>query len=282
MSADGHIDYEHLKAVVWDVVHFLDNVIEANNYPLAKIEELTRANRKIGLGVMGFADLLISLGIPYNSEEAVKTAEEVMGFIQKESKAASAHLGKTRGNFPNYPGSVYDSPETPFMRHATTTTIAPTGTISIIAGCSSGIEPIFAISFVRKVLDGEELVEAHPLFRKIAQERGFYSEELMKKIAEKGSIKDFAEIPEDVRRVFVVSHDVDPSWHIRIQAAFQKHTDNAVSKTINFPFSATPEEVYQAYISAYQTRLQGTDNLPRRQPRGAGAQHPAQDPIPAG
>ena len=148
-------------------------------------------------------------------------------------------------------------PNSPFMRHATTTTIAPTGTISIIAGCSSGIEPIFAISFVRKVLDGEELLEAHPLFRKVALERGFYSEALMKRIAEKGSIKDFAEIPEDVRRVFVVSHDVDPSWHIRIQAAFQKHTDNAVSKTINFPLSATPEDVSQAYISAFNLGCKG-------------------------
>jgi len=254
---DGQLDYAALKDLVHTAVHFLDNVIDANNFPLEIIREHTLKNRKIGLGVMGFADMLLLLGIPYNSDEAVRTAEEVMAFIQKESQAASAALAEKRGNFPTFPGSRYDGNGLGRMRHATTTTIAPTGTISILAGCSSGIEPLFAVSYVRRVLEGTELVEVHPLFEELARRRGFYSPELMRHIAQTGTIRDIKEIPKDVRRLFVTAHETSPQWHIRIQAAFQKYTDNAVSKTVNFPRQAAPEDVRQVYFMAYEMGLKG-------------------------
>lgn len=251
------IDYDSLKETVWYAVRFLDNVIDMSKYPLPQIEKITRGNRKIGLGVMGWADLLIQLMIPYDSEEAIRLAEKIMGFIQREAHEASKQLAKERGVFPNFEKSIFkDKPDCRY-RNATVTTIAPTGTLSIIAGCSSGIEPLFAICFVRNVLEGEKLIEVNPYFEKIAKERGFYSKELMEKIAEKGSIKDMEEIPEDIRRVFVTAHDIAPEWHVRMQAAFQKYTDNAVSKTVNLPHDATIEDVKKVFDLAYKLRLKG-------------------------
>ncbi len=249
------VDWEGLKDITWKAVHFLDNVIEVNKYPLTQIEEMTKANRKIGLGVMGWADMLIRLGIPYNSPDAVVLAEEVMGFMQKEGKNASAALAEKRGVFPNYTGSIYDGKIR--LRNGTVTTIAPTGTLSIIAGCSSGIEPLFAVSYVRTVMEGTKLIEVNPHFEEVAKGRGFWTRKLMEQVAEKGSLHGFTEIPEEVRKVFVTAHDITPLEHVKMQGAFQKYVDNAVSKTVNFPHHASPKDVEDVYLLAYKLGCKG-------------------------
>ncbi|MDA8083329.1 MAG: vitamin B12-dependent ribonucleotide reductase [Nitrospiraceae bacterium] len=255
MVVDKAVDYPKLQKTVWKAVHFLDNVIDVNRYPIKKIEETTKSNRKIGLGVMGWADMLIQMGVPYNSDSAISLAEDVMGYIQKEAKNASAALAAERGVFPNYEGSIYDGQVK--MRNATVTTIAPTGTLSIIAGCSSGVEPLFAVSFVRNVMEGTKLIEVNPHFEKVAKERGFWSRDLMERIADAGSLHDFAEIPDDVKAVFVTAHDISPVEHVAMQAAFQKYIDNAVSKTVNFPHDATPKDVEDVYMLAYELNCKG-------------------------
>jgi len=257
MVQDGQIDWTRLKEVVHLAVHFLDNVIEINRYPLPQIADMTYANRKIGLGVMGWADMLIKLGIPYNSIEAFGLGEKVMKFINDEGHDAARELANVRGPFPNFKGSVFDKRSEPSIRNATITTIAPTGTISIIANASSGIEPIFAVSFIRQVLDNDILIDVNPLFEKIARDQGFYSDELMEKIAEHGSIQAVEGIPAEVRRLFVTAHDITTEDHIRMQAAFQKYTDNAVSKTVNFTKNATVEDVKKVYELAYQLDCKG-------------------------
>jgi len=256
MVEDGKINWEKLRETVRNAVHFLDNVIDANKYSMKQIEEITKANRKIGLGVMGFADILIRLGIRYDSEEALRLAENLMKFIEEESHKKSVEIGEERGSFPNFERSIWkDTYEA--MRNATVTTIAPTGSISIIAGCSSGIEPIFAISFIRNVLGGTRLFETNPLFEMIAKKRGFYSAKLLEEIAKTGSVQKIEGVPEDIKRLFVTALDIEPEWHIRMQATFQKYTDNAVSKTVNLPSEASVEDVRKVFELAWKLKCKG-------------------------
>jgi ribonucleoside-diphosphate reductase alpha chain len=251
------IDYPRLARTVKSGVRFLDNVIDVNKFPLEQIGEMTRKTRKIGLGIMGFADMLVMLDVPYDSEEALKAATDIMHFINDEAIKSSIELGEERGVFPAFEGSAYDIPDGPRLRNATRTTIAPTGTLSMIAGCSSGIEPLFALSYTKTVLDGTPFVEVNPYFEEAARNGGFYSEELMQKLAEGNHLGDIEGIPEEVKSLFVTAHEITPEWHVRMQAAFQRATDNAVSKTINFPQTATREDVARAYMLAYDEGLKG-------------------------
>jgi len=254
-DGDVSIDWERLDEIVDITVHLLDNVIDMNNYPIPEIAEMSRKTRRIGLGIMGFADLLVQLGIRYDSEEGLQVARDVMGHIQEGSFRASTALAETRGTFPAWDGSIYSRTGLK-MRNSAPTTIAPTGTISIIAGASSGIEPLFALSYVRNVMDNTKLVEGYTYFEAVAKNEGFYSDDLMERLAEKGSLETL-NVPQWVKEVFRTSHDIDPEWHVKMQGAIQQYTDNSVSKTINFPHSATVEDVAEAYMLAYELGLKG-------------------------
>jgi len=253
----GQIDYDHLSHVVKDAVHFLDNVITMNRYPLPIIGDRTKLTRKIGLGVMGWADMLIKLGMPYESDSAIHLAEKVMGFIKEKAITKSIELGAERGSFPAFKGSLWDNNGLKHMRNATVTTIAPTGTLSIIANCSSGIEPLFAVSYVRRALDGKEMVCLNPEFEWIAKTRGFWSEDLAQKIGERGDVQDIGNVPQDIKELFKTAHHITPLQHLRMQAAFQVHTHNAVSKTINLPADATREDVKEVFLEAHELGLKG-------------------------
>ena len=256
MVKDHAVDWEKLREYTHWGIRFLDDVVEVNRFPLPQIQEITFANRKVGLGVMGFADLLIRLGIPYNSKEAVDFARTLMRFIHKESLEASAALARERGVFPNFHRSIY-AKNNLRLRNATVNTVAPTGTISIIARCSSGIEPLFAVSFIRNVLSGTELFEVNPLFEEEAKTRGFHSKELIGRVAQSGSLQTLEGIPKDVKRIFVTTFDVSPRQHLEVQAAFQRYSDNSVSKTINLPSEATVEDVKKIYLLAYKLKCKG-------------------------
>ncbi|NWF93126.1 MAG: adenosylcobalamin-dependent ribonucleoside-diphosphate reductase [Syntrophaceae bacterium] len=250
-------DFEKIGTTVKKAVHFLDNVIDMNQYPLPEIEKMARGNRKIGLGVMGLAHFLIRLGIPYNSPKALEVVKGLMSFIQHQARERSAQLAEERGAFPNYKGSIYDRPGGMRLRNATVTTIAPTGTLSLLANCSSGIEPLFAIQYVRRALEGMEFPITDPLFLELGEEEGFLDSDLVDSISKGASLQELPRIPPRIKELFVTAFEIPPAWHIKIQAAFQEYTDNAVSKTINFPRDATREEVREAFLMAYRERCKG-------------------------
>ena len=279
---DGQIEFKRLQGIVQLAVRFLDDVVDVNHYPIPQIEERTKANRKIGLGIMGFADMLVLLGIPYDSAEAVRIGKQLMAFISCEAHLESSRLAEMKGTFPNYAMSVFPDKGAK-MRNATLTTIAPTGTISLIANCSSGIEPLFAICYVRQMLGEQKDFAMHPLFEGLAGKH--LDENLRNRISESGSVQDVREVPERIRQLFVTAHDIDPVWHVRMQAGFQEHIDSAVSKTVNLRREATPEEIANIYLLAHELGCKGItvfrdgsreDQVLRpgksRQPMPAGAQ----------
>src|SRR4030043_1776773 len=251
-----HIDWDSLSIDIRTAVRFLDNAIDVNKYPIPAIEEMHKGNRKIGLGIMGWADMLILLGIPYNHRKAFNLARYLMRFIRDAARQASVELAELRGVFPNFRGSVYDAPNMPRVRNATTTTIAPTGTLSIIADTSSGIEPLFALAYKRFILD-TELKEINNCFFELAEKRGFYNDELKAKVMEKGTLRGIKEIPKNIRKLFKTAHEIQPKDHIEMQACFQEFTDNAVSKTVNIPYRAKKEDVANAFLLAYKKNCKG-------------------------
>ena len=262
VRAEASVDWDGLRECVHESTRYLDNIIDVNRYPLEEITKMCKNNRKIGLGIMGFADALYKLGVAYNSKEGVEWGEKFMAFVDEESHNYSEKLAKERGCFPNWKGSTYDTKFKRPMRNATCTTVAPTGTISIIAGCSGGVEPMYSLAFFRNVLRGQSegktpMVETNPIFEDYAKAHGFYSEGLMERVATEGTLANCPEVPEDVKRVFVCAHDISPEWHMEMQAAFQRHCDASISKTINFPEGACIEDVDKIYRMAYGLRCKG-------------------------
>ena len=257
MVSGGRIDWDRMGRVTEIAVRFLDDVIEANNFPLAAIERVTKGNRKIGLGLMGFADALAEMEIPYDSEAGLETAEKIAGFVSERATEASSKLGRERGKFPNFEGSIHQNVGSKGIRNASLVSIAPTGTISIIADCSSGIEPIFALAYVRKAMEGNSLIETNRVFERKARDYGFYSNELIEKASRKGTIREIDGIPHRFKRIFATDYDIKPEWHVRMQAVFQKYTDNSVAKTVNLPEEATVNDVRRVYRLAHSLGCKG-------------------------